>query len=254
MNNNEPKNAARKDTEFFDKESPIYSAKRYVEAPTNYTQYFFGRRLKVILDMVAEIAEESRAKVAMPEQKLSLLEVGCADGIIMKKIAQDFPTKFASMTGIDISPKMIDVAKRDPELAGMTFMERKDFVSPAGKDVIIEIGTANYADIHEELSFASSNLVTNGFYILSLDGKGSIWSWLVKGKTGYNNFLSYKEYERLISENFEILKVAPVGLFILGIWKVPALARVIQPIKEAVNAKIFPGLFHEKVYLLRKKS
>lgn len=240
-----------KDTNFYDKESSNYSAKRYREVPLSYTQYFFGRRLEVVMELIDKVvsADRTNSRSFQP----SLLEVGCADGVVLKKISETLQGKFISMVGIDISPKMIETARMNVKVPWVSFMERKDFRVGDPYGVVLEVGVANYADVHEELDFAAANLPVGGFYILSLAGRGSMWSFRQMGQTGFKNFLRYREYEKLIREKFEVVEVRPVGLFTPLIWKWPSFARTFQPFKEKVNAKIVPNLFHEKVYLLRKK-
>lgn len=233
-----------KDTNFYDSESKNYSAKRYAEKPISYTQYFFGRRLKLVSCAVGDILEKRGGAT-------SLLEVGCADGVVVKDLCAKYGAKISSVVGIDISPKMIEVARTNVVDSRACFLERKDYqTSP--KDMVIEVGVANYADIHEELAFAKANMKQDGVYILSLAGKYSLWSMRVGGKTGFNNFLSYKQYESLIKRDFKIIKTIPVGVFVPFIWKVPPVARIIQAMKEAISAKVFPNLCHEKIYILAK--
>lgn len=43
-----------KDKNFFDTESPIYSVKRYVDKPTNYIQFFFRERLRLVVKILSQ--------------------------------------------------------------------------------------------------------------------------------------------------------------------------------------------------------
>jgi hypothetical protein len=56
-----------------------------------------------------------------------------------------------------------------------------------------------------------------------------------------------------MAERFYIVSIKPVGLRVPLIWRIPALGRMIQPVAEAVFV-FMPGLYHEKVYLLKKKA
>lgn len=232
-----------KDAEFYNKESLKYSSKRYPRKASTYIQYFFKRRLQILLIELGEICEEKTG--------LNLLEVGCADGVVLRAIVEAFPQSFSSMTGIDTAKDMVSAAKSLTNDSRIAFYERG--AEPKEKrDVIIEIGVANYADFDEELRYAKENLIEGGTFILSIAAKGSINAFFGKGD-GYNNFLSYREYESRISHSFRIVRYIPVGFYIPIIWRVPAIARYIQAVKERVMAPIAPNVFHEKVYVLKAK-
>ena len=232
-----------KDVNFYDKESRTYSEKRYPRKISSYNQFFFTKRLAIVLDLVAKAIKNRTG--------LSILEIGCADGIVISEIFRAYKNSFSSVTGIDISPEMIRIARRKYEGSGIVFSERKDFATRA-EDIVLEIGVINYADISSEFRFAYDYMKTDSIYIISLAGTNSLWNRIKKGDKGFNNFLSYQEYEKEIRKNFDILLSSSVGLFIPLIWKLPALARIIQPI-ETVFRPILPNCFHEKIYLLKKK-
>ncbi len=233
-----------KDVNFYDKESGTYSDKRYPKIVSSYNQFFFTERLRLVLKMLDKNISEKK--------NLSLLEIGCADGIVIEKIYENFRNVFSSIAGIDISPEMIRVALEKYSGKPFTFKIRSDFSDALPKDVVVEIGVINYADISSEFRFAYDYMKTDSIYIISLAGTNSLWNRIKKGDKGFNNFLSYQEYEKEIRKNFDILSTSSVGLFIPLIWKLPALARIIQPI-ETVFRPILPNCFHEKIYLLKKK-
>src|ERR1017187_1298349 len=91
-----------KDNTFYDKESSVYSSKRYSDKPSSYTQFFFGERLKITLRLLE--------KCLTGRTDLSFLDIGCADGFVLNEIYKHFPTTFSSIVGIDVSPKMIETA------------------------------------------------------------------------------------------------------------------------------------------------
>jgi SAM-dependent methyltransferase len=233
-----------KDSSFYDTESETYSDKRYPKQPSSYNQFFFIKRLSFVLCML-------RASL-LGKTGLLLLEIGCADGIVIEKIYEKFSGAFSSIIGIDTSLEMIAVASKRYQGRPFVFKNRADFSDTSLKDVIIEVGVINYADLSEELDFASSRLKENGVYVISLAGTSSLWNRIKKGDKGFRNFLSYSEYEKEINKKFDIVATKSVGFFIPLIWKIPALARIIQP-SEMILRKIVPNLFHEKIYLLKKK-
>ncbi len=119
-----------KDKNFFDTESPIYSAKRYVDKPVNYIQFFFKERLRLTIKLIS--------KTFNGKNNLSFLDIGCADGIVVDEIAKAFPTIFSSFIGIDTAPAMIAVAVKKYAGKPYVFKVRDDFSDISEKDVIVE--------------------------------------------------------------------------------------------------------------------
>src|SRR4051812_11232947 len=91
------------DTSFYDKESGHYSARRYEGTVFAYIQYFFRRRLNVVADLIRSQAANTSG--------LTLIEDGCADGVVLREIVRKFPGRFSHVIGTDISPRMIDMAR-----------------------------------------------------------------------------------------------------------------------------------------------
>ncbi|MHB8651998.1 MAG: class I SAM-dependent methyltransferase [Minisyncoccota bacterium] len=232
-----------KDVGFYNKESENYSAKRYPKTAITYVQFFFKRRREIVLSELRKLARGKRG--------LSLMEVGCADGVILQSVSKSFPGVFSSLVGVDTSPEMVKQARaQSGEVA--QFFVRGEGTSGKRFDVILEIGVANYADIDEELAHAKHLLKDDGVYGLSLAGSGSLNGYFGKG-VGYKNFLSYREYEEKIRRVFLIKKIIPCGFFIPLLWRVPPAARVIQKISEYIFVSFAPNLFHEKIYILKLK-
>ncbi len=232
-----------KDPAFYNKESVQYFAKRYPAVATNYIQFFFKRRLGQTLSQMRGLFGRSNG--------LSLLEIGCADGVVMRDIQKKLPAVFSSMTGIDTAKDMIVAATSLDNSHKMKFYIRGEEPMQT-YDAVVEIGVANYADFDTELLYARDHLKAKQVYILSIAGKGSLNARL-GGGVGYNNFLSYSEYQNKIRAQFDIKKTIPVGLYIPFIWRVPFIARFIQPIAEIILSRIAPNLFHEKIYILKKR-
>ncbi len=235
-----------KDTEFYNKESSIYSEKRYPEVAKSYTQFFFKERLTCTLEYLRELIQS--------KNNVSLLEIGCADGIVLQHINKELGSHFSKLIGIDISPEMISVAQKRCENTPMTFVERKDYTEPALYDFIVEIGVINYASLADELEYIASHLNASGYALISLAGTGSLWNKRRTSDTGFNNFFSYPEYEREIAKHFSIIKSIPIGLPIPVIWRLPLFARFAESVTEKVLRRITPNLFHEKIYLLISSS
>ncbi len=234
-----------KDKQFYNQESETYSFKRYPEIASSYIQFFFKQRLALVLK---ELIEETQDR-----DQLALLEIGCADGIVLRQVDGLMGDKFSEIIGIDNAEQMIEKAQELSRPDKIKYLLR-DKENPNNKyDIILEIGVANYADIDEELSYAFDKLKSEGRYLLSLAGRNSFVNLFGKSD-GYNNFLSYQEYEKKIRKNFEIIKIVPVGFYLPFLWKSPALGKIIQPFLEWAFRFIMPNLFHEKICIICKKK
>lgn len=236
-----------KDTEFYNKISGSYSADRYPEVTSSYTQFFFKRRLSLLEDAIKRSIKET-------DRELSVLEIGCADGVVLRRVYDVFNANFSSFLGVDISPKMIEVASQENADTNIISKVRNEYHDSKKFDLIIEVGVINYTDsVEEEMSYAHSVLNDEGYYICSFAGTDSFLNKIKPGDKGYNNFLSYKEYEQIMQKFFRIEKKIPVGFFVPLMWRFPVIARFKQPIVENLFKYIAPNLFHENIYILRKK-
>ena len=237
-----------KDTRYYDQESSRYSQKRYPAKAINYVQSFYLRRLRFTLDWIAREKQGSG---------MSLIEIGCADGVVINKLYDVFQDRFSDVSAVDISSGMIEAARAHAKDRRITFSLRSEHSYKERYDAIIEIGVINYADAAEELAFARSKMNEHSIYICSIAGTNSLWhkKSMRKGEdVGFNDFRSYAEYEQNIRQHFTIANVMPVGLFIPYIWHMPAVARIVQSVLETLLAPIAPMLFHEKLYLLKIKN
>lgn len=232
-----------KDTAFYNQESTRYSSKRYAKVARSYLQLFYAHRLEITKKYLLFVLKKAQANPA-------LLEVGCADGVIVRELCKDF-SEIGSITGIDISPGMIEAARSQNTDPRATFEMRSEYAR-GPVDIVVETGVVNYSDVDAEVLFAHQNLKEGGWYILSVAGTGSLYN-RIKHDGGLADHRPYKEYDRIIRERFAVHRVLGTGFFIPLIWKVPVLARVVQRCAEATLGALFPGLCHEKMYLLQKK-
>lgn len=232
-----------KDKQFYNQESANYSTKRYPAVASSYTQFFFKKRLELVLE---EIDKATKNKYS-----LNLLEVGCADGVVLRSVNEKLGNRFARMAGIDIAEEMIEQAKiLTPEGKINYFLRGQE--GPGEFDVILEIGVINYSDFDEDLIYAKNKLKSLGLYFISVAGSNSLLNVFGKSK-GYNNYLSYDDYENKIKNNYRIIKCLPVGFYLPLLWRFPALGRFVQPLLESFFRLLLPNLFHEKIYILAKK-
>ncbi len=229
---------------FYNESSALYSESRYPRVARSYNQFFFKKRLDVTIRALANMISHFKSP--------SLLEVGCADGIVLRKAHEEFGDSISSYEGIDVAPAMVEAAKTKNTNLPIRFDIRKvDAGFPGTHDLIIEVGVLNYAGFNADVKFAREALSSSGYYICSVAGRNSLWDRRMKEGSRFKDFMTYGEYESEIKKSFEVVTVKPVGLYLPLIWRFPALARMIQPVAEALVSPIAPNAFHEKVYILK---
>jgi 2-polyprenyl-3-methyl-5-hydroxy-6-metoxy-1,4-benzoquinol methylase len=229
-----------KDTLYYDAESVRYSRKRYPAKATTYVQAFYLRRLAIVTEFVRSLAYG---------QPISVLEVGCADGVILRSLYAALPKMFSSLTGVDVSERMVQTARVESAGLPIRYAVRSG-TQEEPRDLVIEVGVLNYVpDFEQELLSLRAAIAPNGHALISLAGKGSLWHRLKRTGDEFADFQNYTDYETVIMKHFSIVAMAPVGLFVPYLWRVPVLARAIQPLAERALVAA-PGLFHERIYLL----
>ena len=233
-------------TDFYDKASTEYSNKRYKGKTSSYIQFFFKRRLTIALEIIG--------KNLRGRKSLRIIEGGCADGIVLDTILNKFPDNFVNCFGTDISPEMIEVANKRNTNKNISY-----FLKGAGEtgqfDFVLAIGFLTPSIFDIEFSYIKKYLKSDGIVILSLASRDSIYTRIKLQKEEYiKDYLKHKEYEKSLNKDFELLSSHPYGFFIPKLWAFPSIARFLQPLIENIMKYITPNLFHEKLYILRKRS
>lgn len=236
-----------KDVEFYNERSGTYSRDRYPAKARSYGQFFFKRRLDAVMAVL-------RQKLSGTKGTFSLLEVGCADGVVLRAIYDAFPARFASLHGVDTAPDMIEAAKRMHAQTPIIFSVRGEGGTGRPYDFVIEVGVINYADPVEEIGRASLLTKKSGYCVVSYAGRGSLLDTFKPGRKGFDNLLPYRAFEALLRTRFVVERVIPVGFFIPRIWRFPMLAAPLQAVIESVCSRILPSLAHEKIYILKKMT
>lgn len=231
---------------FYDAVSGDYSTHRYTLVTESYSQHIFKKRRDLFLVMLGSI-EKNLPKDA------SILEVGCADGVLFKAVEEKFPGRFSKLVGMDISPKMIEEAKKQNTNPKAVFY-LKDQMPTDTYDLVIELGVHPF-DLDAELAYASSHLRSRGYFLYDLVSSESLFTKIkLKDKPYIKDYQSYRSYETSLRKYFSIIQASVYGLFVPKLWAVPAIGRNLQPVFDTVFKKIAPELFHEKIYLLQKPS
>jgi len=234
------------DKDFYNYESEKYSRKRYEGITESYGQFLFKNRRKIVLDLLS--------KVIGDKQDLLLLDIACADGVISKAIDNSFPNTFSKFVGTDIAPRMIDVAKRNFSEDSRFSFFIKNTCPITRFDIVLGLGYLSAPIFDTEMDFLMMRIKPGGYYLCTLSPNNSLFAKIkLKNSPLIVGYRTYPEYKKMLSRYFEIIEEVPSGFFIPKLWSFPAIARLVQPIMEKLFKNIFPNLFHEKVYLLRKK-
>ena len=232
--------------QFYNSESTVYSQKRYEGRVLTYVQYFFRRRCNLLFRILDRVISDQKG--------LTLIDIGCADGIVTRKIDERFPGTFSLLTGVDISPLMIEKARRLEYDSRISFF-LKDTTPDMFYDIALGLGYVSGAILENEIMFAKKHLVYQGYYICSLTAKNSLHARFKLKNAPYRaDYRSYDEYRSMLLAHFDILAEIPYGLFIPKLWALPVIGRLLQPFFEIICAHIVPNLFHEKIYLLKLKN
>jgi SAM-dependent methyltransferase len=231
---------------YYDKESPIYSERRYFGVTDTYVKYIFKKRKDLVLLLLSKVIKKHKS--------LTLLDIACADAIMTKFVDEAFPGSFSKFVGTDISKAMIDVARKKFSTDERYSFYTKDECPKIKFDIVFGMGYLTFAIFEEEMTFLFDRLKSDGYYICTLASKDSMFAKIkLSDKPYLKDYRTYKEYREMLQKYFEIIEEVPYGLFIPKLWAFPVIARIIQPIIERMLVSIFPDLFHEKVYLLKKK-
>ncbi len=233
------------DTSFYDKESAHYSGKRYGTTPRSYVQFFFQERLRLVTSLVGKHVRGAH---------LTLIEDGCADGIVAQMVVATYPIIFSKVVGTDISPGMISAAREFNKNPRASFFLKHELAEEVKADVFLAIGFVSPGIFEDEFSFIQKHLKNKASILVSLASRNSIHTRLkLRGKEIVNDYGTFEEYERYFREKFEIVDRRSYGVFVPKLWAFPAVARTLQPIFEAIG-RMFPSLCHETLYVLSPKE
>lgn len=227
---------------YYDAQSSHYSESRYEGKLDSYIQFVFRRRRAIFLGWMDKLVSKAAVK--------TIMEIGCADGILLRNLTHKFPTAFTKLIGMDISEGMLTQARNKTKDQKITYVLRGSEALEKN-DLIIELGVHIY-ELRKELEYVSSFLIEGGYFIYSAVSSSSIHTHLKLKHVDYT-LPTYKETEAALSEYFEIIEMRPYGFFVPKLWAVPFIGRLFQSSIDRAMSVLTPDLFHEKIYLLRKK-
>ena len=231
--------------DFYNQESEQYSQKRYGGQVDSYVKYFFNQRLNLVLTMLHRISKG--------RSDMSLLEVGCADGVVLRQTKRTLSEKFTRLVGVDIAENMIARARILSVGMGIEFFSKNQTLNEKFHTILL-VGFMTGPLIELERAYVNEHLKDGGYAIISLAGRHSLQARLkLQDKPYLADYRTYREYRELLEKNFEIINTQYYGLVIPKLWRFPKLARFLQPALDSIGTFLFPELMHEVLYLLRKK-
>lgn len=232
--------------EYYDNEASVYSEKRYPKRIVSYPQFLFTHRRELVLSFLHHV-------IANTDTPRSLFEMGCADGVLLRSISERYPGAFSRMLGADISKPMIEAARARTADDTIQYVMRDSLPATGLYTCVLEIGVAAIIlDTENELAVLAGQLASGGYALCIVRGHDSIVFLLGRGGADRELFTSYTKYEQMMRERFTIVDSRTCGIYVPFLWKIPALARFLQPLAEILG-RFFPSLAHERLYLLRKK-
>ncbi|WP_289661471.1 class I SAM-dependent DNA methyltransferase [Flavobacterium panacagri] len=155
----------------------------------------------------------------LTKEQLNILEIGCGPGNITKYLLSK--RSDLKITGIDIAPNMIELAKANNPSANFKLMDTRELDSLSQKFDAIVCGFClpylSQQDSHKLMNDAGNILLTNGILYLSFVQGKPYDSGFISGSTGDRVFFYYHSLEgissQLLINNFIIIKLFDVSYF-----------------------------------------
>ena len=229
--------------EFYDIISPHYSRDRYLSGVTNAVQYSYAKRLNIVRAFVGRALDGVR--------DAHILDIGTADGYVLRHVYDDNSSAIEVMVGNDIAPKMLVEARNQSEGYPVVFVLRGQ--EPSGQyDLVLEIGVHTH-DLDAELEWIVSHLKPGGCVVLTVANRDSLFTRMkLTSKPYIGDYHSFNQYEHILMGRFDLVCQRTFGIFIPKLWVLPLFfARPIQNAAEWISERLIPNAMHERVYLLR---
>ena len=239
-------NQLEKTISYYDEASLDYAARRYETAPISYIQYFFQRRL-ALLFLAGEFLQKNTPG------GFKVLDIGCADGYVLRRFYEQFPALLSQGCGMDVSAAMIENAREKSSNTPLTYCLRGEEGS-GPFDLVTRLGV-HVVDLAKEVDYIKERLSHDGYFVFTISTRRSVHAFLkVRHQPYFADFKTFPEYEKILAESFDILKIYPYGFFIPKLWAFPKIARIVQPWLEKILVLFLPNYFHEKMYLLKRRG
>lgn len=153
----------------------------------------------------------------LKKEQINIFEIGCGPGNITKYLLSKNPN--LKITGIDIAPKMIELAKANNPSANFEVMDTRELSSLDKKFDAIMCGFClpylSEEDSSKLINDSEKILLKDGILYLSfVDGKSSE-SGFISGSTGDRTYFYYHTLEnisnQLLIHHFDVIKLFNVN-------------------------------------------
>jgi ubiquinone/menaquinone biosynthesis C-methylase UbiE len=151
--------------------------------------------------------------IIKPGQAYNILDMGCGTGQLIRDMRQEFKGYDIKYTGVDISSKMLQLAKDRDSKSTYYIASIDDFsVKDAAFDIIVCSHSFPYYP-HKEGAINKFHwlLKENGQLLLAQASANSVYDniamFFVKFTTGSAKYLSVKSIEAITQNKFDLLKI-----------------------------------------------
>jgi ubiquinone/menaquinone biosynthesis C-methylase UbiE len=151
--------------------------------------------------------------IIKPGQAYNILDMGCGTGQLIRDMGQEFKGYDIKYTGVDISSKMLELAKDRDSRSAYYNASIDDFsVKDAAFDIIVCSHSFPYYPHKEKaINKLYSLLKESGQLLLAQASANSVYDniamFFVKFTTGSAKYLSVKSIEAITQSKFDLLKI-----------------------------------------------
>ncbi|OXB02629.1 SAM-dependent methyltransferase [Flavobacterium oncorhynchi] len=153
----------------------------------------------------------------LTQEQINVFEIGCGPGNITKYLLSKKPS--LKITGIDIAPKMIELAKANNPSANFEVMDTRELSSLYQKFDAIMCGFClpylSKEDCSKLIIDSAKILLNNGILYLSFVAGNPSQSGFISGSTGDRTYFYYHTLKdinnQLYQNNFDIIKLFEVN-------------------------------------------
>ncbi|MBU1054480.1 MAG: class I SAM-dependent methyltransferase [Proteobacteria bacterium] len=185
------------------------------------------------------------------------LDFACGTGRIIAYLED----RMASSYGVDISPSMLDVAKKKVKRATIieADLTRNDVLGDHQFDLITAFRffpNAEYKLRFEVINVLMKHLTTDGYLVFNNHkNDGSLLNRIGRffGRDGYNGMPNNEVDELLKLAGLKVEKVYPIGFMPATELRLILPQSLLRPIENAaLELKIFPNLAQDLVFVCRR--
>jgi ubiquinone/menaquinone biosynthesis C-methylase UbiE len=159
-------------------------------------------------DIIAEIK-----KLIVQSGSYNILDMGCGIGQLIREMQEEFKGFHIKYTGVDISPKMIEIARDKDNNSTYINCSIDDFTASNTKfDIIVcSHSFPYYPDKEATIQKFSNLLKEEGHLLLAQASANSIYDniamFFVKFTTSSAKYLSIKSIKAITEERFNLVKI-----------------------------------------------